>query len=346
MVAAVLEHLRQSEIRCANGEELDNCPYEVGGPAQVKTTTGWADCTVTDIREDGAMQIDITGDYYWAPALAQTKLRPVEDDDEPPTTVTNEEIDDSEETEEPTGGVVRAIVMWNDFNWEPLVSQRWGPLDTEAGGELMKSILADCGVEDVTEISRQQCTPEAVNSAIYQVGQRCDENDIFVFYYTGHGDKLPDRTGDEADGFDEAICTVRGGMCTQQTWLRDDDFSNYITSYVKAKHIIVLMDCCHSGTVCDMAKKQWRHKNAMSISGCADSEVSAGTGQGGLLSHSLRQAVSALAGQENVSGAMFYNTVVQCAAPMKEQFGSGQNITVQCPPHSHPAAFRWPLIMG
>lgn len=234
--------------------------------------------------------------------------------------------------------------MWNDFNWQPVASQGWGPLDTEQGASLVKSLLADAGVQDVTEISRQQCTPEAVCNAIYQVGQRCSENDTFVFYYTGHGDKLPDTTGDEEDGFDEAICTVRYGQCNQGTYLRDDDFSSYISSYVKAGRIIVLMDCCHSGTLCDMEKNQWRNKNAVSITGCADKEVSAGTGRGGVLSTALNYAGLALRGQDNVSAAKFYNTVLQTAGPLKAQTGSVQTITIQCPPHVSLSAFPWPLL--
>ncbi|CAE8704913.1 unnamed protein product, partial [Polarella glacialis] len=323
--------------------EPEGPSFAAGDAAEMRATVGWIPCNITAVRGDGAVQADLTGEYWWVPSLVQLKLRPAGGG--AALKMTDAELGDAEPLPEARpAGEVRAIVMWNDFNWEPLTSQGWGPLDTEQGRNIMKEVLDSCGVQDVTEISRKDCTGQNVCNAIYSVGSRCAPDDTFIFYYTGHGSKLPDQDGDEKDGHDEAICTVRNGLCNQSTYLRDDDFAQMIHTYVKAKNIVVLMDCCHSGTICDMDKNQWRGKNAMSISGCQDHQVATGTGRGGLLTHSLRAASQMLQGQENVSASLFYNTVVHAAKPLKAQFNSQQVITVQSPSGCNLNSMPWPLV--
>lgn len=340
MVEAIMEKYRQQAV---SGGKSEGPGLAKGDAAEMRSTTGWIPCKITAVREDGAVQADLTKDYWWVPALVKTKLRLA--GTPPAKKLSGAEIGDAQPLAQAhPAHEVRAVVMWNDFNWEPLVSQKWGPLDTEQGGNIFKELLAASGVKDVIEITRRDCTSQNVCNAIYSVGGRCAPDDIFVFYYTGHGDKLPDTNGDEQDVTDEAICTVRDGLCNQGTFLRDDDFTQMITSYVKAKNIVILMDMCHSGTICDMDKNQWQGRNAMSVSGCQDAEVSAGTGQGGLLTHALRAASQQVRGQQNVSSAMFYNLVVQAASPLKAQFHSQQSITVQSPAGSNLSAMPWPLV--
>merc|ERR1719458_1710767 len=192
------------------------------------------------------------------------------------------------------------------------VAERWGPLDTQKGAQLFRGLAQSSGVRDIVEISRRQCTPDGIRNAIFEVGSRCGPSDVFIFYYSGHGDTLPDQDGDEDDGLDEAICTVdAAGRCNQRTWLRDDDFSVYLASYVKAATLVILMDCCHSGTIADFGRPHWLLKKAVSISGCRDAEVahSAG-GAGGVFTHALCRASWNLArtgrGQMH-SMAGFYN---------------------------------------
>jgi hypothetical protein len=246
-------------------------------------------------------------------------------------------------------GEVRMIVMWNSYSWPPVCRPQggWGPLDTQHGGTIMKCLAQACGVKDVLEIYDQQCEPQHVINSIYQVGQRCAPNDTFVFYYTGHGDSLPDQDGDEIDGTDEALCTVIGGQCGQWSYLRDDDFSNALGTYVKANTVVCIMDCCHSGTITDLDKPCWGGKKAVQISGCRDSEESVATGTGGLMTRALASGAKSLCGTAG-SCAHAYNQALQHAQPLFAQFphpsGRPQNITLQTNCGVDPNQVPFPLI--
>jgi hypothetical protein len=67
---------------------------------------------------------------------------------------------------------------------------------------------------------------------------------------TGHGTKLRDDSGDEDDGYDEALVPLdyeEAGL------LQDDDlFDILINQLPEGVYMLSLMDCCHSGTMLDL----------------------------------------------------------------------------------------------
>jgi hypothetical protein len=70
------------------------------------------------------------------------------------------------------------------------------------------------------------------------------------FSYSGHGTQVADDNNDEIDGQDEAICPLdfqRNGFITDD-WL----YNNLIVKLPSDVTLIVLMDCCHSGTIMDL----------------------------------------------------------------------------------------------
>lgn len=219
-------------------------------------------------------------------------------------------------------------------------------MDTAHGGRMMMELARDSGITDVTEISRRDCTHAKVKAAIETVAGRCDANDIFVFYYTGHGDTVADQDGDEDDGTDEALCLVgEDGHIGEDTYMRDDHFSQYIYDNCQAENVLVLMDCCHSGTIVDLDKPNWEGHHCISISGCKDDQESAGTGSGGLLTTSICNAVKTLyeAGHHQYSVGLLYNQMLAHAKVMKKQFGSKQKIQLHTSPHITPDTMCWPL---
>merc|ERR1719362_1737192 len=100
----------------------------------------------------------------------------------------------------------------------------------------------------------EECTKENVQQMIEQIGGQLSEGDFFIFYYSGHGTNLQDQSGDEDDGEDEAFCFVtQDGQVSYESCMSDDDFADILTSAIEDESvkILVLTDCCHSGTICD-----------------------------------------------------------------------------------------------
>jgi hypothetical protein len=108
----------------------------------------------------------------------------------------------------------------------------------------------------------------------------CEE--IWI-HYSGHGSRIADRSGDEADGFDEVIIPLD----FQKVGVITDDIIFSVIRNSKCKTLL-FFDSCNSGSVCDL---QWNfeirnklftkimnpnreipNKNIFMISGCKDSE--------------------------------------------------------------------------
>jgi len=246
---------------------------------------------------------------------------------------------------------VHALVVFCDYGFEPAKSQGWvapgfgEKLDTSENAEMMNQILVDAGITDVTRLSNLDATRENVLAAIKAVGERCDENDIFFFFYSGHGNPMPDQDGDEVDGSDEAMCLPRpDGTCDEGSWLRDDDFSEAVAE-VTAGHKLMILDCCHSGTMLDFQKAIWEGQSAISIVGCKDKQESAAMGggtRGGAFTKSVNAAVRSLGDEDTVSVGHIFNTICEYSSNFIPA-GHSQDITINCAAGMTPDMMAWPL---
>jgi hypothetical protein len=70
-------------------------------------------------------------------------------------------------------------------------------------------------------------------------------SDRFVLTWSGHGSYVPDRDGDEADGFDEVLCPsdYTSGVIT------DDELHEVLSGVPLGVRRTILSDTCHSGSV-------------------------------------------------------------------------------------------------
>uniref|UniRef100_A0A7S2GUN6 Peptidase C14 caspase domain-containing protein n=1 Tax=Helicotheca tamesis TaxID=374047 RepID=A0A7S2GUN6_9STRA len=80
--------------------------------------------------------------------------------------------------------------------------------------------------------------------------EESEEGDAVFCHYSGHGGRLRDLNGDEADGYDETLIPVDYLSAGQ---IRDDAIFDTLVRPMKGGVTVTcLMDCCHSGTVLDL----------------------------------------------------------------------------------------------
>eukprot|EP00931_Biecheleriopsis_adriatica_P077629 TRINITY_DN5114_c0_g1_i1.p1 TRINITY_DN5114_c0_g1~~TRINITY_DN5114_c0_g1_i1.p1 ORF type:complete len:480 (-),score=93.60 TRINITY_DN5114_c0_g1_i1:17-1456(-) len=277
----------------------------------------------------------------------------------------NEEIEEAEEVQgRCKEGDVHCLVCGLDYScdkvsWAGPPPTGGGPLDTGYAFKGMQGLMEKCSVASMKKIWNQECTRQGMRAAVAEVGSKCKPGDYFVLYYTGHGNPLAKTTpalpGKETE--DQCILTVDefGSVDDAQmsfefrnrTWLRDDEFADIlVTGVPKGVKMIMLLDCCHSATMCDFDEDNcWAQlgNQAISIAGSGDSETSAGTGAGGKFTRALSRAIAAMqqAGKEHYGTDKIYNVTLK--EYQAHQHDSHQQTISIRSINVHPGELVWPL---
>lgn len=126
--------------------------------------------------------------------------------------------------------------------------------------------------ENITVLMDDGVHPDPTRSNImyaYQrVVQQSEPGDVVYLHYSGHGGKLRDDGYDEEDGYDETLIPLDFEVNGQ---IRDDDIKRMVVLPMQAGvYVTSVMDCCHSGTVCDLPyvfKADGEHENMEEQSG-------------------------------------------------------------------------------
>ncbi len=109
--------------------------------------------------------------------------------------------------------------------------------------DVYKVLIASANwkAENITLLVDRAATRSAIQSAIDDMCNKADSDDICLFYFSGHGgtaetDYLPE---DELDGFDEYICAYDLDII-------DDELGKWLAELPTRKYIVFL-DTCRSG---------------------------------------------------------------------------------------------------
>ena len=120
--------------------------------------------------------------------------------------------------------------------------------------DTMQAMLRDRGFNSFTVLkdergARRATQPTRANilHAIERFVLEAAVGDTLFMHYSGHGTSTRDTSGDEdEDGLNEAICPVDGGVIT------DDELQRVLVSRLPKCTLVVVLDCCHSGTGLDL----------------------------------------------------------------------------------------------
>ena len=119
------------------------------------------------------------------------------------------------------------------------------------------------------------------------------------FQYSGHGTQVKDWNGDEADGLDEALYSVKGTIIT------DDDINERVKKVPTGSTLVMIIDACHSGSMIDLPYQLEKGKiikindnkidsNIICISGCRDNQVSMDVNDGFVAYGAMSSALNAV----------------------------------------------------
>jgi hypothetical protein len=214
-------------------------------------------------------------------------------------------------------------------------------------GNNMMQLWEACGQpqEHVRQLFNNDGNKQQVIAAVEEISGMVSEGDYFIFYYSGHGTSVPDKDGDEEDGKDEALCLVTPqGKIDWDAFMTDDELSQQLAEHFPEQKIIILSDCCHSGTISDFDSPAWGEIQAVSISGCTDDQTSGDTGNGGIFTHSLLMAIADFSNNDNASYSVgqLYNKTLEFDDSV---FNSEQDITAAKSTNlASISGMAWPLI--
>ena len=126
----------------------------------------------------------------------------------------------------PTPGSEEDAIETADF-----IKQRYGFLDSEIHVVLGKQATGARIVAEFREWLIRGTQP----------------GDRVFFLYSGHGSRLPDDNGDEADGYDETLAPYDVSE-DPRSHIRDDRLNDLIRQ-LAGRTVVMLFDSCHSGTI-------------------------------------------------------------------------------------------------
>ncbi|OUM66227.1 hypothetical protein PIROE2DRAFT_40970 [Piromyces sp. E2] len=103
---------------------------------------------------------------------------------------------------------------------------------------------------DDTNDERNKPTYDNIIKAMNWLVEDAKAGDSLVFHFSGHGQSVVDKDGDEMDGFDESILpsdyTKKGRI------IDDDIYKILVEPLPKGCKLTAIFDCCHSGTIMDL----------------------------------------------------------------------------------------------
>lgn len=137
----------------------------------------------------------------------------------------------------------------------------WATINSANDLGLLRESLQAQGFnkENILELSEDQATKANILKMIkVDFTGKLSKGDIAYFHFSGHGQQMQDKNGDEVDGLDECIVPFDSpkkyveGQYEGERLISDDELNGALTDVRKKLgpngHLIVLLDACHSGT--------------------------------------------------------------------------------------------------
>ena len=116
--------------------------------------------------------------------------------------------------------------------------------DANAFAEFLGSSRSPGGGQThILKLTNHEATAEEMRYALFEYLGQAEENDLVIIFFSGHGARDP------GTGNDFLLCYDTNPERLPSTAFPMWDISTALRRYIKAQHIIVLADACHSGSI-------------------------------------------------------------------------------------------------
>lgn len=218
--------------------------------------------------------------------------------------------------------------------------------DIEAMMRFFKSSPSVDSRESLTLINKNVTKEKIYYLFFNYLPNHTEPGDEIIIYWTGHGARCSDTSGDEKDGYDETLVLYDSKPNDPKTQLIDDDFGRWVQN-LSGRKVLFLLDTCHSSGMGNRAKslssdddwdfgfsecsivKDLGQSNLALISSCAKSEVSL-VRENDDMSVMTWYVVDCLNNNSSVSHKELYSKIkTQVFDYVKKVYGVNQNVVIQ-----------------
>ncbi len=150
----------------------------------------------------------------------------------------------------------RALLIGiSDYPKIPVAEASWSNIHGENDVKLISPTLKKQGF-DVTELMGKDATAAVIRTELKNMVKAASKGDMIYIQFSGHGQPFEDKSGDEADGWDEALIPYDAHSRYHkgykgQNHILDDELEKAInkirTKVGPTGYVYVVLDACHMG---------------------------------------------------------------------------------------------------
>ena len=132
----------------------------------------------------------------------------------------------------------------------------WNKINGDKDVAYVLEILSDAAFSQIITRVNEDATKAGIVEAFRTLEQSCRPNDIVYVHFSGHGQQVKDKNGDEHDGMDESWIPYDAyrKFCDKdcgEKHLIDDEINQFLNA-IRNKiggngKMLVVVDACHSG---------------------------------------------------------------------------------------------------
>lgn len=112
-------------------------------------------------------------------------------------------------------------------------------------------VIAGFSPRNIRLATDKAATMNGIMAGLSWLSRGAKKGDTLVFYFAGHGSRIPDTSGEEIDKAEEILCPHDVNF-HNATFLTDDTLKKAFAGLPKGVNLEIIIDACHNGSV-----KQW-----------------------------------------------------------------------------------------